>query len=386
MAFTRTVALLAMVCVFAAVTAFGARGLVLGGAALAVTVFTARGLDTRARWRRAFIATFTLAGLALLALAFIPPVVGMETGGRVYWCKRNLLSIGIAMHNYHEKWEVFPPAYLADEGGQPAHSWRVLLLPFIEGGLFFRRSIAEQAVNRYDFAEPWDGPNNSQLMSVWFYKRHERSASRLYSCPASPEVDDDGVLTARYFAVIGEHTVWPGADSRSLSHIAVPSQTILVVECFDRAVPWIEPTDIALEEATVMPPVQVSFVLWWLGLTRRSRVAWDPLVGVYHRYMGRHALFADGTVRLLPNDLSAADFRALADIRDVPKPVLPPPPPDREAVPDMIRRLPFPPVAIRWTGFVLFLAALAAMARSVKPAPVPSAQENLSTVTRQAPP
>jgi hypothetical protein len=100
----------------------------------------------------------------------------------------------------------------------------------------------------------------------------------------------------------------------------------------------------------------------------------------YHGYIGRHALFADGTVRLLPNDLSEADFRALADIRDVPKPVLPPPPPDDEAVPDIIQRLPFSPVMIRRAGFVLFLAALAAMARLAVPAITRTGQDESSNV------
>ncbi len=349
-----------------------------------MTLFVARGLDAISRSLRAIIA----AGAVLLAIVFFFPVIsGITIRGHVSWCRDNLKSIGVALHAYHDKWATFPPAHLLDEAARPAHSWRVLLLPFMKSAPF--SSEHDILFDRYQFHEPWDGPTNLRLMSM--YSDHESVLRpvRLYQCRAWPGVDDNGLLTTHYLALIGNNTAWGGLGARSLQDIAHPEQTILVIECFDRAVPWLEPRDISLEEAAVVPPIDVCFLGWWLGRTRSSRIPYypgEPGMREYHRYMGRHALFADGSVRLLPNDLSPADLRALADIRDVPKPVLPAPPPDREAVPDVIQRLPFPAVTIRWAGFVLFLAALAAMARWVKPAPMPAARENSSKVARQTPP
>src|SRR5688572_33251458 len=50
----------------------------------------------------------------------------------------------------------FPPAYVADSNGTPMHSWRVLILPYIE---------ANHIYDRYDQTQPWDSATNRQLRS-----------------------------------------------------------------------------------------------------------------------------------------------------------------------------------------------------------------------------
>ena len=67
----------------------------------------------------------------------------------------NLKMIAIGLHNYHDTWRSFPPAYQCDANGKPAHSWRMLITPFMED--------AYPVYQRYNFAEPWNGPNNSRL-------------------------------------------------------------------------------------------------------------------------------------------------------------------------------------------------------------------------------
>jgi hypothetical protein len=51
-------------------------------------------------------------------------------------CSGNLCCIGTYLHNYHEKYGHFPPAYQVDASGAPAHSWRVLLMLWDEPKLF----------------------------------------------------------------------------------------------------------------------------------------------------------------------------------------------------------------------------------------------------------
>jgi translation elongation factor EF-Tu-like GTPase len=63
----------------------------------------------------------------------------------------------LAVANYHETYGCFPPAYVADRDGKPMHSWRVLILPFLE---------QQELYHAYNFAEPWDGPNNRKLMEA----------------------------------------------------------------------------------------------------------------------------------------------------------------------------------------------------------------------------
>ena len=69
-------------------------------------------------------------------------------------CKNNLKQIGLALHNYHDRYQSFPPAFVADENGKPMHSWRVLLLPYLDQADLYAR---------YNFNEPWNGPNNLKL-------------------------------------------------------------------------------------------------------------------------------------------------------------------------------------------------------------------------------
>ena len=58
------------------------------------------------------------------------------------------------MQTYRDTYKVFPPAFIADADGKPMHSWRVLLLPYLEQQVFYMR---------YRFDEPWDSPHNRSL-------------------------------------------------------------------------------------------------------------------------------------------------------------------------------------------------------------------------------
>ena len=69
-------------------------------------------------------------------------------------CPNNLKQIAIALQSYHDEYGSLPPPYVAAADGQPMHSWRVLLLPFLE---------CEPLYRQYRFDEPWDGPNNRKL-------------------------------------------------------------------------------------------------------------------------------------------------------------------------------------------------------------------------------
>lgn len=60
----------------------------------------------------------------------------------------------MAVANYRSTFGGYPPAYIADCDGRPMHSWRVLILPFLE---------QQNLYAAYHFDEPWDGPNNRKL-------------------------------------------------------------------------------------------------------------------------------------------------------------------------------------------------------------------------------
>jgi len=193
-----------------------------------------------------------------------------------------LRTIGLALQSYHDQYDTFPPAYIADESGKPIHSWRVLILPFLEYSSLY---------DQYDFSEPWDGPNNSKLLD---------SLPEPYGCPAQ----DHGNATS-YLAIVGPRTAWLGDQGRKESEFKNElSQTVLVLEASSEKIPWMEPRDFDFESA--LKSVQA---------TKRGR----PAVHHEERYQewffkidaGRNVMFADGTVRGVSDSLDQETWKAI---------------------------------------------------------------------------
>src|SRR5258708_2910474 len=87
---------------------------------------TGRGLWPASRMQWAIVWTI----IAWMFACFCLPVVNFQTHGRPNICRHHLKEIGLALQNYHDVHKCFPPAYFTDQNGRPAHSWRVLILPY----------------------------------------------------------------------------------------------------------------------------------------------------------------------------------------------------------------------------------------------------------------
>jgi hypothetical protein len=90
---------------------------------------------------------------ALLVALLLPAVRSAPEAGRRNRCVRNFKIIGMALHNYHDVYKVLPPAYTVDADGRPLHSWRTLILPFME---------ETQLYKSIDLSKPWDDPVNQK--------------------------------------------------------------------------------------------------------------------------------------------------------------------------------------------------------------------------------
>jgi hypothetical protein len=132
--------------------------------------------------------------------------------------------LAFTLHYYQEKHGSYPPAYTVDENGKPLHSWRVLILPFIE-----RQDLYEKI--RLD--EPWDSPYNSQF--------HKPGPERNLFCYSRKEEGLDGF--AHYQMVVGPDTISAGSNSTKIEDISHHTETFLVVET-SFAVPWMCPQDL----------------------------------------------------------------------------------------------------------------------------------------------
>jgi len=231
------------------------------------------------------LADLLLAGLVVavaggLILLLLPPVqtdVGRPASRTQ--CKNNLKQLALALHNYHDDYGSFPPAYIADKNGRPMHSWRVLLLPYLEYRPLY---------NEYRFDEPWNGPHNRELAA---------KVPSIYRCPK----DDEPAGNTSYCAVVGPKTVFPGAATVRISDILDgTANAILLVEAAESGINWLEPRDVTYEEAL-------------RGINAKDRIA----VGISsHHEGGAQIALADGSVRFLPNDTPLDQIRLLLERND----------------------------------------------------------------------
>jgi len=178
----------------------------------------------------------------------------------------------LAVANYHETYGCFPPAYVADRDGKPMHSWRVLILPFLE---------QKELYNAYNFAEPWNGPSNRNL------------ANRVGNIYLRSGLESDQLQTTSFVAVVGPQTVWPGSTATAYKNLGDGShETLLVVEVPDGQFLWMEPRDLEFDS--------ISF-----------RINDGSGRGLGSRLGGARVVSADGTVRTLPDDFDPEKLRAM---------------------------------------------------------------------------
>ena len=104
----------------------------------------------------------------------IPAIETLKNAYNQIYCKANLKQLITAMLIYERKTGNLPPVNTFDAAGNPLHSWRALLLPYLEDEEL--QKIYEQI--RLD--EPWDSPHNQQF--------HELNIS-VYRCPELKSAD-----------------------------------------------------------------------------------------------------------------------------------------------------------------------------------------------------
>jgi hypothetical protein len=224
-------------------------------------------------------ALLSAAIVALLLVLLLPPSSRPEGRPSRPCCQLHLKQLGYALWNYHDAHGSFPPAYIADENGTPMHSWRVLVLPFLE-----ERRLYEA----YNFDEPWNGPNNSKL--------HTRIAS-IYNCPKHDGGPGPSAYTS-YVAIVGPKTAWlPDGQPRSIPDFGEQlDRTIVVTEIVNSDILWLEPRDLELDKATAARGETATCAVG-SGHGLRTGRLWEPRVPYMNCLMGNGAIHNIPTAR-----------------------------------------------------------------------------------------
>lgn len=252
----------------------------------------------------------------------LPAVFAARQAARRAQAANNLRQILLAMHNYHDTYGGFPPAYSVDKDGKPLLSWRVLILPFLEQGPLY---------DQFHLDEPWDSEHNIKLMA---------KMPAIYRSPA----DEDGESTKTPYQGIsddGAILAPPGMDELEKAERRVgrgmervldgTSNTVLILETnTENGVDWTSPEDFGGVE---------------MGLKERLLGTWpsgfqvgmaDGSVHFLHEAFGKDVLIqmfkmSDGGPvewydEMIRGEDVPIEFEATAEAIEVrPAPPLPPP-------------------------------------------------------------
>jgi prepilin-type processing-associated H-X9-DG protein len=214
---------------------------------------------------------FVLGIIGLLITFLLPNVRSAREAGRRASCTNNLKQIGIALHNYADEYDALPPAYTVDADGKPLHSWRTLILPFMEQAALYEK---------IDLSKPWDDPANQAARNTRI---------RAYQCPSAvlPETH------TTYLAVVGPGSCLQPGRPRPWAEITDDHSLTLVVMdvAEEHAVHWMSPTDAS-------EPVVLSFA--------SAKLLSHP--------GGTQGLFADGSVNFLQKSSKPAALRAMISV------------------------------------------------------------------------
>lgn len=190
-------------------------------------------------------------------------------------CRLNLKQIGLAFYNYHDVYDSFPPALTTDATGQPLHSWRTLILPYLE----------QQALyNSIDLNRPWNDPANQQAA---------QTRMEVYHCPSSNIPDNH----TTYLAVTGENTCFPPERGRPLHELGTEQYLMVSEVPTDQSVPWMSPNDAVA--ATLM------------NMDEDSQTAHQG---------GVQGLFADGHVQFLGVSQTDAEWQEVIVVPETREP------------------------------------------------------------------
>lgn len=184
-------------------------------------------IHLRPRHRRGFTAIELLVVVIIIfiiILLLLPATRRSREPARRTQCKSNLRNLMLALHNYHDEHGHFPPAFTTDKKGNRLHSWRTLLLPYLEQGELY---------GRVDLSKPWNHPANAAIREteVSVFRCPSAAIERCQTC---------------YVGAMGPSAFFkPDGTTRRMRDLADgTSYTIAITEIpREKTIHWMDPSD-----------------------------------------------------------------------------------------------------------------------------------------------
>jgi type II secretory pathway pseudopilin PulG len=222
-----------------------------------------------------FLALFAIVGLVIAML--LPAVRSSREAARRNSCLNNLRQIGLGLQSYAAVHGHYPPAYTTDAAGNRLHSWRTLIVPYMED---------REGYWSIDFTKPWNDPANAKAAN---------QVMECYQCP-SVAFDDPKSPMTTYLAVVTPESAIRAANSRTPKELEkVAANALLVIDApKERAVHWMSPEDV--DDTTL------------------SEILKNDEAQLQHSGNILLGLFADGHVYAVPKETDPAAMRAMTTV------------------------------------------------------------------------
>lgn len=145
--------------------------------------------------------------------------------------------IAFAIGNYRDTFGERLPILVTDANGKPLHSWRVLILPFIEANSFW---------DEYDETSAWDDPANADLVDD---SRHRPGNKFPYPAEVGKVYQSPPSLHTRYVALVSGPLEAKPYRNHQIAYYVPDNQSLVILEVEASGIHWMEPRDIAGEGA-----------------------------------------------------------------------------------------------------------------------------------------
>ncbi|MGE3777880.1 MAG: DUF1559 domain-containing protein [Pirellulaceae bacterium] len=173
----------------------------------------------RAR-RRGFTLVELLVVIAIIGILvslLLPAVQAAREAARRMQCGNNLKQIGLAVHNYHDTFKVFPSGWVGDvnTASSEVWGWSALMLPFIEQNALYEQMGVTRRSLRVLLSPAPAGMGRASLPLV-------QTPLKAFICPTDTGYNKPGLVhNNRHFndglgaaAGLGGATqVWPGVSN-----------------------------------------------------------------------------------------------------------------------------------------------------------------------------
>ena len=175
----------------------------------------------------AIVLVACLGGLGAGVYFVVLPALELDRSGEAYRAEEaHLKQVVAALQAYHAQYDAYPPPVVYDEAGKPMHSWRALLIPFLE---------LPPGWETYRFDRAWDSTENAELHPL--------------QCPPfeGPKNSSGASLHRTMFMlVVGGRTMFPANTNLSRDAASDGEElTLLVIQVQDSRTHWLDPSDVS---------------------------------------------------------------------------------------------------------------------------------------------